>query len=92
MGTKKQKRKKERRRRRDSGRERPELAPPTIEHDDESVRRLLTPEEFRQLSDEFFSGVPERLQALKDEVVEAMAPFDAFDVLANLLIANRFWG
>lgn len=48
----------------------------------------LTPDQFRELRDEFFAGIPARLEILKAEVVEAMAEFDAFDVIANLLLAN----
>src|SRR5205085_1264791 len=37
---------------------------------------------------DFFEGIPPRIEALKRELVEEMAPFDAFDLLTNLLIVN----
>ena len=49
---------------------------------------MVSPEEFGKLRDEFIAGIPERLEVLKGGFVSLMAPFDAFDVLTNLLIAN----
>ncbi len=45
-------------------------------------------DEFLKLRDDFFANLPSQIETLKHEVVEAMSPFDAFDVLTNLLIAN----
>jgi hypothetical protein len=49
---------------------------------------VMTLEEFRQVRDDFFEGIPARIETLKRELVEEMAPFDAFDLLTNLLIVN----
>lgn len=54
----------------------------------ELLERPISLDEFRELRDEFFASIPARIEALKQDVVEAMAPFDAFDLLTNLLIAN----
>ena len=36
----------------------------------------------------YLDSVPERIAELKERLVAAMAPYDAFDVIANVLFAN----
>lgn len=67
------------------------LNPKEASDADESEERNEPPislDEFLSLRDEFFASLPSQIETLKQEVVEAMSPFDAFDVLTNLLIAN----
>jgi hypothetical protein len=55
---------------------------------DEQNEPSISLDEFLKLRDDFFASLPSQIETLKQEVVEAMSPFDAFDVLTNLLIAN----
>jgi hypothetical protein len=55
---------------------------------DEPDEPSISLDEFLKFRDDFFASLPSEIETLKQEVVQVMSPFDAFDVLTNLLIAN----
>lgn len=46
------------------------------------------PEEHWARLEAFLDDIPSALSELKDQLLEAMAAFDAFDIISNLLFAN----
>jgi hypothetical protein len=91
VGTKRRRRQEEKKRRHRTGRASEELR---VEQSadrrqaDEENLPTMTLDEFRRVRDDFFASIPTQLETLKEQLIEAMSPFDAFDILTNLLIAN----